>query len=119
MSEHPIVALVRGKLSDPSRPFTMIAELEARPGYGNRLAAVIAESQIVRLSRLEPGCAAYDLCREADAPDRFVALERWRDLAALRDHLATPHFTALGAGLGSLLATEPTIRVLMSVEGRS
>jgi len=115
MSEHPVLALIQGKLTDPSRPFTLIADLEALPGRGDEVAAAIAASQAVALTRAEPGCAAYDLCRDAAAPDRFVAYESWRDLDSLREHLAAPHFAAVGAALGGLLAAAPAIRVLTSV----
>ena len=113
MSEHPIVTMIRGKLGDPSKPFVLLAELEACPGRGAALAAAVAGTQAVRLSQSEPGCLAYDLCRDADAPDRFVMVERWRDLDALADHLATPHFAAVGAALAELLAKAPAVRVLV------
>lgn len=112
MSEHPIVTLIRGKVADPSQPFTIIAEFAAKPGLGDKAQAAIVDSQVLRLTRREPGCVAYDLYRDADAPDRLLLYERWRDLAALADHLATAHFAAVGAALAGLLATAPTIRVL-------
>lgn len=117
MNEHPVLALIRGKLANPARPFTLFAELEAQPGRGAEVAAAIAASRAVALTRAEQGCVAYDLCRDVDAPDRFVACETWRDLDALRAHLATPHFAAVGAALGGLLAGAPTLRVLTSVGG--
>jgi quinol monooxygenase YgiN len=117
MSDHPVLALIRGKLSDPSRPFTIIADLEAHRSRGDEVATAIASSHAIRLTRAEPGCLAYDLLRDADSPDRFVAHERWLNLAALEAHLATPHFAAVGAALTGLLATTPTIRILTSVEG--
>jgi len=117
MNEHPVLALIRGKLADPARPFTLLAELEALPGRGAEVAAAIVASRAVALTRAEPGCVAYDLCRDVDAPDRFVACETWRDLDALRAHLAAPHFAAVGAALGGLLAGAPTLRVLTSVGG--
>ena len=112
MSEHPVLALVRGKVADPSRPFTIIADLAAHPGRGDAVAAAVAATGAAGLTRAEPGCVAYDLCRDADAPDRFVAYECWRDLAALDAHLATAHFAAAGAALAGLLAGPPTVRVL-------
>ena len=115
MSEHPVLALIRGKLSDPSCPFTLIADLEAHTGRGDEVASAIAATQAVALTRAEPGCLAYDLCRDADAPDRFVAYESWRDMDALRAHLDAPHFAAVGAALGGLLASAPGIRVLTSI----
>ena len=117
MSEHPVLASIRGKLPDPSRPFTIIADLEAYPGRGDEVAAAIAVSRAISLTRAEPGCLAYDVFRDADSPNRFVAHECWRDLSALQDHLATPHFAAVGTALAGLLATAPAIRILISVEG--
>jgi quinol monooxygenase YgiN len=105
--------MIRAKLTDPSKPFVILAELEAQPGQGDALAAAVAATQAVRISQAEPGCLAYDLCRDADAPDRFVMVERWRDLAALAEHLATPHFAAVGAALEGLLAKAPAVRVLV------
>jgi quinol monooxygenase YgiN len=115
MNEHPVIALIRGKLTNPCRPFTLIADLEAQPGRGDEVEAAIAVSQAVALTRAEQGCLEYNLCRDADAPDQFVAYESWRDLDALREHLAAPHFAAVGAALGGLLAAAPAIRVLISV----
>lgn len=115
MSEHPVVALIRAKMTDLSRPFVLLAELEAQPGRGEDVAAAIVASQVVGRTRAEPGCIAYDLCRDADFPDRFVAYENWRDCESLRNHLATPHFAAVGAALGGLLAAAPVIRVLASL----
>lgn len=111
MSEHPVLTFVRGKVTDPSRPFTLIAELEAHPGRGDEVAASIVASGAVSLTRSESGCVAYDVCRDADSPDRFVAYECWRDLSALEGHLATRHFAAVGAALHGLLAGAPVVRV--------
>lgn len=111
MSEHPVLAFVRGKVMDPSRSFTLIADLEAHPGRGDDVAASIVSSGAVGLTRSEPGCVAYDVCRDAESPDRFVAYECWRDLSALEAHLATRHFAAVGAALHGLLAGAPVVRV--------
>lgn len=115
MNEHPVIAFVRSKVSDPRRPFTIIADLAAHPGRGHEVAAAIAGSRAIELTRAESGCLAYDISRDADAPDRFVAFEQWRDLASLQSHLATAHFAAVGAALGGLLAGAPTVRVLTPV----
>jgi quinol monooxygenase YgiN len=115
MSEHPVLTFIRAKLTDPSGPFTLIADLESLPGRGDEVAAAIAASQAVALTRAEAGCVAYDIIRDTDAPDRFVAYESWRDLHSLGEHLAAPHFAAVGAAIGGLLAGAPVIRVLTSV----
>ena len=115
MEEHPVIALVCSKVPDPSRPFTLLADLAAISGRGGEVAAAIAESGVVGLTRAEPGCLEYDIGRDSETPDRFVAYERWRDVMALRDHLRTAHFAAVGAALGGLLAGAPSVRVLMPV----
>src|SRR4051794_2660335 len=101
MSEHPVLSLVRSKV-DPSRPFVIVAELQAHNGAA--VEAAIVRSQAIPLTRKEPGCLAYVISREGD---RFVAFEHWRDLEALKDHLATAHFGAVGAALANLLAAAP------------
>lgn len=117
MNDHPIVILVRGKLADPSGPFTLIVELEAQTGRGDDVAAAIRQTRVVELTQSEPGCVAYEIDRDADSPDRFVVYERWRDLAALEAHALTPHFAAAGESLGGLLAGAPGVRVLLPLQG--
>lgn len=115
MDEHPVIAFVRSKVPDPERSFTIIAELTANAGRSSEVAAAIAGSGAVGLTLAEPGCLAYDVCQDTDSPERFVVYERWRDLMALAAHLETPHFAAVGAALGGLLAGAPAVRVLVPV----
>jgi len=115
MNEHPLVTLIRGKLPDSTRPFSIIADLEAHPGRGDEVARAAAGTQAIRLTRLEPGCVAYDMYRDAGAPDHFVMYECWRNLDALTAHLATAHFAAAGTALSGLLVKTPVFRVLTSI----
>jgi quinol monooxygenase YgiN len=115
MNEHPVITFVRSKVSDPGKPFTIIADLTAHPGRGDEVAAAIVGSGAVSLTRAEPGCLAYDVCQDTDARDHFVVYERWQDLAALASHLETAHFAAIGAALGGLLVGAPDVRVLTPV----
>jgi quinol monooxygenase YgiN len=119
MSQHPILAFMRGKLRAHAGAFTIIADLEAAPGRGDAIAAAIASTQAILLTRQESGCVSYDVVRDADAPDRFVACECWRDLSALEHHLATPHFAAVGAALDGLLAGAPQVRVLRPISAHT
>jgi (4S)-4-hydroxy-5-phosphonooxypentane-2,3-dione isomerase len=52
-------------------------------------------TQMVPLSRAEPGCLQYDAHRDADDPNRFFLFERYVDEAALEAHGASPHFQQL------------------------
>jgi quinol monooxygenase YgiN len=115
MADHPIVVLVREKLSSPSCSFSIIADLEAQAGRGGDVAAAIKQTRVVELTRSEPGCVAYDIGRDSDFPDRFVAYECWRDFAALEEHLLTEHFAAVGGALGGLLAGAPGVRILTPI----
>jgi len=118
MTEHPLVTLIRGKLADSTRPFSIIADLEAHPGRGDEVAAAATGTQAIRLTRLEPGCDAYDMYRDAGAPDHFVMYECWRNLDALAAHLATAHFAAAGAAISGLMVKTPVFRVLTSIGER-
>lgn len=115
MDKHAVIAFVRSKVPAPERPFMIIAELTANAGRGGEVAAAIAGSGVVGLTRAEPGCLAYDVCQDTDAPERVVVYERWRDLGAFAAHLETPHFAAVGAALGGLLTDAPAVRVLVPV----
>ncbi len=48
-------------------------------------------------SRGEAGCRGFDVCRGVgDSAGTFVLFEKWRDQAALDDHMAAEHFQRLG-----------------------
>ena len=51
--------------------------------------------ELVRKTRQEPLCIAYDLHVEQKDPGHFVFIERWPDKAALDTHCQTEHFTTL------------------------
>jgi len=57
-------------------------------------------------SRAEDGCLGYEVARGND-PDRgtFVLFEKWRDQAALDDHMQAEHFQRLGVNGFRPLAT--------------
>ena len=60
-------------------------------------------------TRAEDGCISYSLAVEDAAAGIMTIAERWRDLAALQAHLATPHMAAFNAAsrgmIRSLVAT--------------
>ena len=81
---------------------TVIGRLRARRGREDDLRAALLET--LEASRREPGCVNYDLHTSADEPGLFVLYENWRDAAALEEHFAQPHSSALAARLDALLA---------------
>ncbi|QYJ03714.1 antibiotic biosynthesis monooxygenase [Nocardioides panacisoli] len=73
------------------------------------------ESLIVA-TRQEPGVVSYDLYESASAPSTFVMVERYRDQAALDEHMASPHLAAAFAAAEPLLAGEVAIHPLQPVD---
>jgi len=51
--------------------------------------------ELVRLTRAEPLCRAYDLFTDQRRPGHFVFIEEWPDQAALDAHCASEHFRRL------------------------
>ena len=51
--------------------------------------------ELVRLTREEPLCRAYDLFTDQRAPGHFIFIEEWPDQAALDVHCASEHFRRL------------------------
>jgi quinol monooxygenase YgiN len=45
----------------------------------------LAVEHVLR-SRAEPGCVSHEVSRDVQQPERFVFVERWRDMAALQAH---------------------------------
>ncbi|MDP9932115.1 putative quinol monooxygenase [Variovorax paradoxus] len=45
----------------------------------------LAVEHVLR-SRAEPGCVSHKVGRDVQQPQRFVFVERWRDMAALQAH---------------------------------
>lgn len=116
MSDHPFLATIRGLLPNRTAPFVLMADIKIQPGRGDDFANDVAKSQTIRLSRLEAGCIAYDVCRDVSSADRFFAYEQWRDLAALESHFATRHFAEVSNSFAALLAEPPTIRIMSVLE---
>ena len=47
---------------------------------------------MVAPSKIENGCIFYDIFVYADNPRKFMAVESWRDEAALDGHKSTEHY---------------------------
>ncbi|MGI4799589.1 MAG: putative quinol monooxygenase [Janthinobacterium lividum] len=66
----------------------------------------------VEPSRAEDGCMFYNLCRDADDPNRFVIVDGWRDHAAFVAHASTERVVHTLAALEPLLQEPPVIAIL-------
>lgn len=107
--KNPIVELVRGKVSDPDRPFLLLLELKAKPGGGKALEEAFA-GPIAHTLR-EKGCVAYALSRDADDADAYLLYEHWKTLKDLEAHLRSDHTKGLLEKLPGVTEGQPKIRV--------
>jgi quinol monooxygenase YgiN len=64
--------------------------MEAVPGREQELE--IQLRALLAPTRSEPGCIAYELHCDPEHAGRFMFYEKFKDQAALDDHLASPHF---------------------------
>lgn len=54
-------------------------------------------AELAVASRNEPGCFGYEVMRGGEgARGTFALFEKWRDQAALDEHMAAEHFVRLG-----------------------
>jgi quinol monooxygenase YgiN len=64
---------------------------------------------LVAKSRQDPGCMAYELFQQTEAPHVFQTVEQWREKADAEAHMKTLHVGAALAAAGPLLADVPEI----------
>lgn len=108
---HPIAEQVKAGLKDPSKPFTLIVQLEAKEGMQAKFETAFAKA--VKATRKEKGCITYELNRDAKTPTKYLLYERWQDLPSLDAHLKTPHITTLLKDLEELLAGPPDAKAML------
>jgi len=82
---------------------TVIAIIEAKEGKAAELEAALAS--LTGPSRDEPGNHAYVPNKSKETEGLFVVYEVWESGAALDEHMAAPHFQALQAKAGELIAS--------------
>jgi len=49
-------------------------------------------SAMVKPSKAEDGCLFYEIVQYKDKPEKFMAVETWRDEKALDGHKASDHY---------------------------
>jgi quinol monooxygenase YgiN len=73
--------------------------------------ALVLSLEHVRRSRLEAGCIAHAVHRDAEDPNRLVFVEEWADRAALAAHFALPASRSFVKAVVALAVAPPQIRV--------
>src|SRR5437762_5683448 len=85
----------------------VIARFQPGPDRLDEFLALLRDVQ--EASRGDDGCLNYGYHREVTDDTHFVAVEEWRDMAALEAHLRTPHVARLIAALPDHSASPPQI----------
>lgn len=88
-------------------PVFVIARVRPRPETRDELVALLNEVQAA--SRADDGCINYGYYAELADPDSLIAVEEWRDMAALESHLQQPHVARLVEALPHLLDGRPQV----------
>jgi quinol monooxygenase YgiN len=109
--EDPILANVKTRVKDPKKQFTLVIRLKVKEGSAEKFEAAFAKAS--RETHKEKGCIAYDLNRDTEDAARYVVYERWKNLAALEEHLKSDYIKALLAALPELLDGAPEPSVLL------
>jgi quinol monooxygenase YgiN len=85
----------------------VIARVKPKPETRAEFMALLEEVQAA--SRGDDGCLEYGYYAEITDPDSLIAVEEWRDMAALEAHLKQPHVEKLVATLPGMIAEPPRI----------
>jgi quinol monooxygenase YgiN len=107
--DHPVVALVKSKVKDSTKPFAIFVTLKAKAGKEKELEAAFAPC--LAATKKEPGCIAYELNRDTEDPSVYVMFEKFKGVAALTDHLKQAHTQKLLKAIGPLTDGEIKAKV--------
>ena len=78
---------------------------------GERDNAISKMQDLIKSTRLEPGCINYNLYINAEDENVLMVLEQWENQDVLDAHMRTEHFKAFNAAVADILAEEVDIAV--------
>lgn len=87
----------------------VIARVRPHPERREELIALLTDVQ--EASRRDDGCLNYGYYSEVVDSGSFIAVEEWRDMAALEAHLQTPHVARLVESLPDFAESRPEITI--------
>ncbi len=95
------------------KPFSLVVALKVKRDQIEALAAAAKKAQ--GPSRAEPGCVRYEVQQNLEEPGEFLILESWRNLKALQDHFASPHFADFIKVIGSAVEEAPHLGIMKAI----
>ena len=90
----------------PETPFVAIFTMQVKSN--RRRDFLDAMARAMTESAKEPGILSYTMLMDRADPDRFTAVDVYRDRAAYESHLAAPHSRRLVQELDGCMAEAPT-----------
>ena len=69
--DHPVVKQMKEKLKHPEKPFTMLVTIQVKAGKEKEFEDAFLVAQ--KGTKKEKGCIAYEINRDTEATDTFVA----------------------------------------------
>lgn len=90
-----------------SKPLTVVAEMEAKPGSEATVRAAL--TSLMTPSRGHAGCITYDLHEANDHAGRFLFHEDWTSNDLLDQHLADPFVAGVLNQIAPLLTSPARI----------
>jgi quinol monooxygenase YgiN len=107
--------LERGLKAD-DKPFALAIQIAINPGSEAKFEAAAAKAAKASLG--DEGCLAYEFNRDLEKPGRYVLVERWTGLAALRKHLEKSHTKQILAAMEELAAGPRTVEIFAPIGGK-
>jgi quinol monooxygenase YgiN len=98
-----------------SEEIRVFATLTAQAGKESALRDVL--TQLVSLSKTEPGCLHYMLHESPDHPGTFSFFESYKDQSAVDTHKKSPYLAAAFDKAGPLLSVPPNIIMTKLIAG--
>ena len=108
--ENPVVKLIKSKLKDEKKTFAILVTFKVKAGNEKKFEE--AFGPCLAATRKEPGCVAYFLNRDPDAPNTYIMYESFKGIPGLEAHMKEKHTQTLLATVVPMCEGDPQIKVL-------
>jgi len=85
------------------------ATITSKPGKRDEI--ISKSHDLIKSTRLEPGCISYDLYARTEDEDVLIMLEQWENREVLDAHMKTEHFKVFGTVIEEFVAKEISIAI--------
>lgn len=89
--------------------FVITVVFEVRPDCASDFSTAV-QAQARNSVNNETDCHLFDVCRDADRPDRFFLYEIYSDEAAFEEHLKSAHFLDFDQTVADMVITKSVER---------